>query len=139
MKSSKIIVILILSSLLTLPIIMTVQAKETFTYSSKGKRDPFVPLIGDAYVLSNMEELELSELVLEGVIHDPQNVSYALINGKTLEVGHIVGGFKIVRIFEGGVVVEKEGNQNTLKIKTKENEPGDGRDSNKKGGKKSAS
>lgn len=127
MKSGRIAIILVLSLLVLLPIITTVQAKETFTYSSKGKRDPFIPLIGDTYVLSNMEELELSELVLEGVIYDPQNVSYALINGKTLEVGHIIGGFKIVRVFEGGVVVEKEGSHNTLRIKIKDNELASGK------------
>ena len=119
-----IILLLILSLIAILPIIKAVQAKEVFTYDSKGKRDPFVPLIGEAYVLSEVEELELSELILEGIIYDPKDVSYVLINGKTLEVAHIIGGFKIIRIFHDGVVVEKNGNQNTLKLKLKESEVG---------------
>lgn len=103
--------------------ITVVRAEEEFVYDSKGKRDPFVPLIGEAYVLSDAEDLELSELILEGVIFDPASTSFVLINGKTLEEGHVIGGFVIVRIFEDGVVVEKADSQHTLRIKTLGMEP----------------
>ena len=119
-KIAALLALISLSLFAGLSIYETALASNGSAYDSKGKRDPFTPLIGEAYVLSEAEDLDISELILEGVIYHPSHDSYVLINGKTLQEGHIIGGFTIVRIIEDGVILEKEGGQHTLRMKTQE-------------------
>lgn len=86
------------------------QSAEPF-YSAKGKRDPFVPLV----TLSSREPASLigvqnaNEVMLEGVIYDPNGQSLALISGSLLKEGQQLGGIKVVKVKPNGVQVSING------------------------------
>lgn len=88
-----------------------------FTYASKGKRDPFIPL---PYVVSKASgPASLDEFRLEGIIYDPSKDSLAVINGKVLRQGENVGPYTIQEIRKNSVSLRKGGEIFTLRLKAK--------------------
>ncbi len=80
-------------------------------YQSRGKRDPFIPLLteeGDRIVPPGLDEGEASgveALVLQGIVYDPEAESFALINGKVVQVDEEIGGAKVLSIEPSAVTV----------------------------------
>ncbi|MCX5715364.1 MAG: hypothetical protein NTV07_00530 [Candidatus Omnitrophica bacterium] len=57
---------------------------EDFTYSSKGKRDPFIPLIGAGAIREVKEAVDIKsieDVTVEGILYDEKGGSTAIING----------------------------------------------------------
>jgi len=86
-------------------------AQDDFIYQSKGKRNPFIPLVdksGRLMKLEKEEEKELSELSVDGIMYDKQGVSYALVNGKIVGTGDYVGEYRVLKIHDDKVSFLKD-------------------------------
>ncbi|MBI1953013.1 MAG: hypothetical protein HYS41_02695 [Candidatus Omnitrophica bacterium] len=91
-------------------------------YQSRGKRDPFIALLTEEGVrvvppgLDEGEETGIESLVLQGVVFDPADDSYALINGKIVRVNDDINGAKILAITPTAVTVLVEGQPHRLTL-----------------------
>ena len=63
-------------------------AQEKFVYNSKWNRDPFVPLVttGGIYIGSWRTGGLAEELVLEGIVWDPEGEPLAIVNGNIVNI-----------------------------------------------------
>lgn len=92
-------------------------------YPSKGKRDPFVPLInaeGQRIYPPGLEEgtaTGVSGLVLQGIVSDAQGDGYAIINGKVVREGDKINGMTVGRIRPAAVTLLVEGQEHTLELR----------------------
>ncbi len=85
-------------------------AEEKFIYSSKDRRDPFIPLIGEGGELLLPQEMKFTEgIVLQGIIFDPERESLAIVNGEIFKEGQPVGGFMLNRINERNIILIRDG------------------------------
>jgi hypothetical protein len=89
-----------------------------FAYDSKGKRNPFIPLVTSDGRLLKLDAREVSDgLALEGIIYDKVSMSYAIVNGLVVKIGDFVGDYQVLDIEENKVVFIKEGQ--TLEVELK--------------------
>lgn len=82
--------------------------QETVTYNSKGKRDPFIPLVTASGVYAPGLEMNVetvADISLEGTIVDPKGNSLAIINGQIVKTGDQIGVFKIIKIEAARIIV----------------------------------
>ena len=84
---------------------------ERFRYNSKGRRDPFTPLVRDGRIvaISTGGYAETSKPVLYGVLWDPGGNSIALVNDGEVRVGDMVGDYRVVEIRKDAVVLANGG------------------------------
>ncbi|MBF0253446.1 MAG: hypothetical protein HQL29_06500 [Candidatus Omnitrophica bacterium] len=85
-----------------------------FVYQSAGKRDPFVPLLGDAATrtVSGIKGIIGKEdLTLQGVLVAADGSKQAIVNGEIISEGDSVGNVLIVAISD-----------NTVRVRFKESE-----------------
>ena len=78
-----------------------------FVYTDGGRRDPFWPLLSSngSIISYNEEDLAVSDMVLQGItVGDNGNI--AVINGKIVVEGGMVGAFKVERIMPAFVVLD---------------------------------
>lgn len=77
-------------------------AEEEFVYDSKGRRDPFAPLITQsARVSTGLENVQtVEDIILEGIVWDAHGDSIAILNGVIVSEGQQVGNVKILDINE---------------------------------------
>ncbi len=75
------------------------------SYQSHEKRDPFTPLVTTSSRQSPglMSIERIDDLVVEGVVYDPQKGSVVILNGTVLKEGEEIGGVKIKKIEKNGV------------------------------------
>lgn len=89
---------------------LAVKDLAVFQYDSKGKRDPFVPLLGKTPAAKKGEGLAyvetVSELRLEGIVWDPSSGSYAFLNGEVLMPGDQVGKVKLLAVYQRKVEIQ---------------------------------
>ncbi len=83
-------------------------------YASKGRRDPFVPLITSSTKVSLTSGLmgveTPDEIVVEGIMQDPDpKKSVVVMNGSVLREGEEVGNVKVLELRADGVVVSVNG------------------------------
>ncbi|MBI4972857.1 MAG: hypothetical protein HZA27_02020 [Candidatus Omnitrophica bacterium] len=96
-------------------------AQEEFIYDSKGKRNPFIPLVtADGRLLKLDTESSLSDLLLEGIIYDKMGISYAIVNGSVVKIGDSVGDYQVLKIEENKVIFIKEGQPTEVELKKEE-------------------
>ena len=101
---------------------------EDFTYESKGKRDPFIPLVGPGAVHQQVKGTadisSIEDVVLEGIVYDKNGNSSAIINGEVVKEGEKAGIVTVEKIepkkvilgiekqvYEVPLVKEKEGGE----------------------------
>jgi hypothetical protein len=90
----------------------------SFTYNSKGKRNPFIPLVtSDGRLIKLEPEEGQTGLTLEGIIYDEQGLSYAIINSKVVKVSEFVGDYQVLKIKENKVILIRGGQTYELEIK----------------------
>lgn len=81
---------------------------EEFTYSSKGKRDPFIPLVGPyaVYQVKGAVDIKsIGDVNLEGIVYDEKGSSSAIINGMILKEGDQAGAAIIDKIEPKKVII----------------------------------
>lgn len=87
-------------------------AEEQFKYDSRGRRDPFTPLVTKEgrVIIPSVEEyadIPLENMKLEGILWDPQGESSAILNGKIVRVGTVIGDYEIKEILHSHIIVVK--------------------------------
>jgi len=97
-------------------------AQEQFVYDSKGKRNPFIPLVApDGRLLKFDEnEKESGNLALEGIIYDKSGQSYAIVNAQIVRIGDEVGGYQVLKIEKNKVIFVKDGQPKEVELKEEE-------------------
>ncbi|MCX5695131.1 MAG: hypothetical protein NTW18_00495 [Candidatus Omnitrophica bacterium] len=86
-------------------------AQSEFVYQAKGKRNPFIPLVGKdgrLMKLDKEEDKEKSGLLVDGIIYDKQGISYALVSGKVVGIGDYAGEYRVLKIENDKVVFLKD-------------------------------
>lgn len=75
-------------------------AGDIFKYESRGKRDPFVPLIGqDKSTRVGLSDVSsIDDVKLEGIAAGPGGSNTAIINGEIVREGYKQGEISIIRI-----------------------------------------
>ena len=80
-------------------------AAEEGMYNAHGKRDPFIPLVTLTMRSSSSNLLgvdSIDDLVIEGVVYDPQQGSVVIVNGTVLKEGEELAGVKLVKVKVNG-------------------------------------
>jgi hypothetical protein len=80
-----------------------------YKYYSRGKRDPFVPLVtgqikATSLGLQFVETIE--DIKFEGVILDPSDKSIAVLNGELVKEGEKMYNVEIVKIYSNAVTLK---------------------------------
>lgn len=76
----------------------------------KERRDPFIPLVtSDGRLLMLKAEEGKKEVNLDGIIYDPNGLSYAVVSGIVAKIGDKVGDYQVLKIEEKKVTFIREG------------------------------
>jgi hypothetical protein len=96
-------------------------AQQEFIYDSKGKRDPFIPLVTtDGRLLKLEEEESKEDLLLEGIIYDKNGLSYAIVNGFVVKISDTVCNYQVLKIEKNKVSFIKGGQITEIELKKEE-------------------
>jgi len=90
-----------------------------FHYDSKGRRDPFIPLVRDGRVVSVTGDAQRAgggAPVLYGILWDPAGKSIALLNDTEAKVGDTIEGYQVLEIRHDAVVLTNGGEPVVLQI-----------------------
>ena len=80
-----------------------------YKYYSKGKRDPFIPLVSGKMKIASLglESVEtIDDVKLEGIMFDPQGESIAVLNGEVVKEGERAVNIEIVEIRDMSVTLK---------------------------------
>lgn len=77
---------------------------EEIRYDSGGRRDPFIPLVGPGGIVKYGFKAA-GQFKVEGIIFDPIEGSYALINGEFIKEGDSIGNAQLISILKDRVVL----------------------------------
>jgi hypothetical protein len=93
-------------------------AQEEYKYESKGKRDPFVPLLGQEKAkISSLEGItSIQDVNLDGIAIGSGGKSIAILNGQMVKEGSKFGTLQIKKISQKTVRLTIDGNEYTLKL-----------------------
>lgn len=87
-----------------------------FSYDDHGKRDPLWPLVTSGGSIRYYDtDIGIGDMRLEGIMLGDENL--AIINGKVVKADDNIGGFKVIKIDENNVKLNKEGKIYELKLK----------------------
>ena len=90
----------------------------SFQYDSKGRRDPFTPLVREGKLVNVIPgtQLSVSRPVLFGILWDPGGQSLALLNDTEAKVGDMIGGYRVAEIRQDAVVLIDGGEPVVLQL-----------------------
>lgn len=84
--------------------------REKYMYDASGKRNPFIPLITSDGRFIDLDIVEKPKsLNIQGVMYEPNGVSYAIVNTAVVKEGDIVDGSQVIKIEENKVSFIKDG------------------------------
>lgn len=77
-------------------------------YHSKGRRDPFIPLVtGGIRTSLGLQAVEtIDDITFEGVIFDPSGKSIAVLNNEVVKEGDKAYNVEVVMIYEDAITVK---------------------------------
>ncbi|MFC1590209.1 hypothetical protein ACFL42_01805 [Candidatus Omnitrophota bacterium] len=95
---------------------------DIFRYSSGGKRDPFVPIVGitegDMGAVIKLEDVvAIDEIILEGIAVGAGGNTVVIMNGELMRERQKRGGIVVEKITEGGVDISLNEQSYSLKFK----------------------
>ena len=95
-------------------------AEGAYEYDSKGKLDPFVPLISEsgAYVSDAYAITGIKDVRLEGIVWDDAKGSVAIINGEIVEEGQEIGSVKVLEIKNDSVIFDVGGEEVKVELRS---------------------
>lgn len=89
----------------------------SFEYDSKGKRDPFVPLLGQKKKAVTLEDVvSISDLTLEGIAAGQSGRRVVIVNGEMLKEGDKRGSLEVIKISDKGATVVFDGREEALAL-----------------------
>ncbi len=92
-----------------------------FVYQDQNKRDPFWRLVTpEGTIVTYDTDLMISDMILEGVIYDPEERSMAIINGKVMSKDQKIGLFTVKEIHQDHVLLSKGQEDFILRMKKEE-------------------
>ena len=98
--------------------ILSADELKAFKYEDHGKRDPFWSLVSPSGTIVNYDnELELSDLALQGVMAGVDGQNLAIINGRILKLNDQIGEYVVTEISKEYVILKKEEQELLLKLK----------------------
>ncbi|MBI4971418.1 MAG: hypothetical protein HZC17_06230 [Candidatus Omnitrophica bacterium] len=83
-----------------------IASQDGFLYDSHKHRDPFVPLIGPGAQAGDQPDLSVSSIKLEGIVVDPKQGSFVMVDGEVYEEGHKIGPYLIEKIEAKRVILK---------------------------------
>jgi len=91
---------------------------ETRAYSHRGRRDPFVPLVGvTARATESLEDvMSIDDVNLQGLASDSAGRKAAIINGEMIKEGETVGRLTVKKIFKNGIIVVIDDEEHKINI-----------------------
>lgn len=97
-------------------------AIEGQNYESRGRRDPFVPLIGvNRPAIIKLEDVtSIDDIKLEGIAFGAMGKRSAMLNGEVLRENDVVGDIKIEAIRANSVGISLDGKAYELYFKGQE-------------------
>ena len=87
-----------------------------FMYDNADQRDPFLSLIAENIEVSDLEELSVDGIKLEGIIFDPLQGSLAMVNGEIYRAADFIGGFQVKEIGNNYIKIAKDDILHTIKL-----------------------
>lgn len=92
--------------------------KPAFVYDEHGKHDPFTPLVTPTGVIVTFEsDLSVGDLMLEGIVADALGNNAAIINGKIVAAGDVIGSYTVESIGVDEVHVIQGDQKSVVKLK----------------------
>ena len=82
--------------------------EDSFAYNHRGKRDPFVPLVGaaTARTVASLEDvISIEDVSLQGLASDSAGRGAAILNGEMVREGQVVGHLTVKKISKDGVIL----------------------------------
>lgn len=113
------VIIMVFAIFITSSFILTPFAGcDDFKYESRGRRDPFVPLIGaDKPAIARLEDITSAEDVrLEGIAIGAGGKRIAVINGEMLKEGDKAGDIELKKIDKKMVILAIGGKDYNIKL-----------------------
>ena len=89
-----------------------------FVYNDHGRHDPFLPQVSAAgAVLTYEADLTANDMVLEGIVADAQGNNVAVLNGKVIKKGDVIGLYAVTAVGAQDVELTKGEEHFTVKLK----------------------
>ena len=81
--------------------------EEVYVYDSRGRRDPFIPLVGvTATAVSSLDDvMSIEDVKLQGVASNAAGVQVAIINGEMIKEGEKSGRVTLKEIAKEKIVI----------------------------------
>jgi hypothetical protein len=100
--------------------VVCAEDEAAFIYKSRGKRDPFVPLVGalaEKKEQPQKREFDINTIKFQGTAVDAKGNMAAIINDELFKEGDIIGAqVKITKIMRNGVIVVIDGKERKLEL-----------------------
>ena len=92
-----------------------------FIYNDSGRRDPFWPLVSASGApISYGSDFLVTDLVLEGIMADPDGNNFAVVNGRVTRVNDHLGEYIVTTVTQNSVILLKGEQKFELKLKKEE-------------------
>ncbi|MFH0839948.1 MAG: hypothetical protein V1883_02900 [Candidatus Omnitrophota bacterium] len=91
---------------------------QVYEYYSKGKRDPFIPLVtGEVRTGLGLEAVEdIDDVRLEGIIFDPNGKSIVVLNDEILKEGDKMYNVEVLEINKNSVTINVHDRMHTISL-----------------------
>ena len=108
----------IIGALFTLSMIGSIAHGDDSKYESRGRRDPFVPLVGiDVPKTSKLEEItSINDIKLEGIASRQGGKMVAILNGEIVKEGDKFGEIEIDKITKKTVAIKLGGKDYEIEL-----------------------
>jgi len=93
-------------------------AEEAYIYDNRGKRDPFVPLVGvKVNIADSLEDvMNIDDVYLQGVAIDSKGARVAILNGEMIKEGDTSGRVALKKIAENSVTLSIDNDEYTINM-----------------------
>ena len=96
-------------------------AEQLFEYNDHGRRDPFWRLVSPSgAILSYDKDISVSDMILEGIIYEPDGMALAIINGEIVKKNDSIGLYVISEIEQSRVILNRGQERFVLTMKKEE-------------------
>lgn len=94
---------------------------EYYRYESRGRRDPFIPLVGfEKPAVVKLEDVEsVDDLMLEGIASESKGKRIAIINGRMMRENEKAGTVEVKKITDSMVTLLMSGQAYNIKLPEK--------------------